>query len=238
MSSSPLTFRTRIVTMLAATTTAFACAFALAGCSQSTLPDSEEPALTTAAAPDAQDDGDAEGPATVIETVTEKPKDKQKDTEKCAQLPKDPREQYPSNSAPGRMPSTDGSDFNYWIEDIDNHYDPCAPVSWIIFHGGRGSVDGPAGTGAAVSDGIAFYIDGKPDGDMRTFRGITNVTLNDDTIDFSWSERQQDLTGSVKLQNHVTLGFDNGRIAPVSGDVEAFNLYWNGSQYMLGHYGE
>ena len=49
----------------------------------------------------------------------------------CADLPKDPRTQYETGTAPGRMPSADGSDYNFWIDNIDNHYDPCAPLSWL-----------------------------------------------------------------------------------------------------------
>ena len=110
-------------------------------------------------------------------------------------------------------------------------------MSWIIFHGGRGSLDGPAHTGASVSDGIAFYIGGDAVGEMRTFRRITNVSLNGDTIDFSWDERQQDLMGSVQLHNNATLEFSSGTIEAVGGDIDAFNQYWHSSdQYQLGHY--
>ena len=165
--------------------------------------------------------------------------DKPKKDKKCASLPKDPRDQYPDGEAPGRMPQAGENpyDTHYWIEDIDNFYDPCAPVSWIIFYGGRGGMDGPANTGASVSQGIAFYINGEPDGEMRTFRQINKVSLDGDTISFDWHERQQDLMGSVKLENSVTLAYDNGHIEAVDGDVDAFNQYWHGQdQYMLGHY--
>lgn len=200
--------------------------------------------MSTVAAPSAEESAEDEA---VTETVTkdapaekeEKKKKEEKPKEKCASLPKDPREQYPDGEAPGRMPRTgdNPSDTHYWIEDIDNFYDPCAPVSWIIFYGGRGSINGPANTGASVSQGIAFYLNGEPDGEMRTFRQINNVSLEGDTISFDWHERQQDLMGSVKLENSVTLAYDNGHIEAVDGDVDAFNQYWYGQdQYMLGHY--
>ncbi|WP_087116129.1 hypothetical protein [Corynebacterium urinipleomorphum] len=209
-----------------------------AGCSPSESLD--EPAMSTVAAPTQEDAAEE----VVTEVVTkeapaeEKPrKDAPKKKESCASLPKDPRDQYPDGSAPGRMPNTTGSDTQYWIEDIENYYDPCAPVSWIIFHGGRGGMEGPANTGASISSGIAFYINGEPDGEMRTFRGINDVSLDGDTINFEWSERQQDLMGSVKLQNRVTLSYSNGRIEAVGGDVDAFNQYWHSrDEYMLGHY--
>lgn len=196
--------------------------------------------MSTVAAPTQEDTAEE----MVTEVVTkeapaeEKPKkDAPKKKEKCASLPKDPREQYPDGSAPGRMPNTTGSDTQYWIADIENYYDPCAPVSWIIFHGGRGGMEGPANTGASISSGIAFYINGEPDGEMRTFRGINDVTLEGDTINFEWSERQQDLMGSVKLHNRVTLGYSTGSIEAVGGDIDAFNQYWHGrDEYMLGHY--
>lgn len=232
--------RSRRASVLAALT---ALATLTAGCSTSenlAEPEPQSAPLSTVSAPSADEGAEEE---VVTETVTKAPAEKEtksekpKKKEKCASLPNDPRDQYPDGSAPGRMPNAKGHDMQYWIEDIENHYDPCAPVSWIIFHGGRGGMEGPAYTGASVSSGIAFYINGEPDGEMRTFRGISNVSLNGDTIDFDWHERQQDLMGSVKLDNHVTLGYSNGHIEAVDGDVDAFNQYWHGQdQYMLGHY--
>lgn len=211
-----------------------------AGCSTSGNLDEPEPALSTVAAPSAEEEA-------VTETVTkeapaekeEKKKKEEKPKEKCASLPKDPREQYPDGEAPGRMPQAGDNphDTHYWIEDIDNFYDPCAPISWIIFYGGRGDINGPTNTGASISQGIAFYLNGEPDGEMRTFRQINNVSLDGDTISFDWHEREQDLMGSVKLENSVTLAYDNGHIEAVDGDVDAFNQYWYGQdQYILGHY--
>lgn len=233
--------RSRRASVLAAVA---AVAVLTAGCSSENLAEPEsQPAMSTVSAP-AEDNGADDD--VVTETVTneapaektksQKPKKKDK---KCASLPKDPRDQYEDGSAPGRMPQVGDNpyDTHYWIENIDNFYDPCAPVSWIIFYGGRGNIDGPANTGASVSQGIAFYINGEPDGEMRTFRQINNVSLDGDTISFDWHERQQDLMGSVKLENSVTLAYDNGHIEAVDGDVDAFNQYWHGQdQYMLGHY--
>ena len=233
--------RSRRASVLAAVA---AVAVLTAGCSSENLAEPEsQPAMSTVSAPSADNGADDD---VVTETVTneapaektksQKPKKKDK---KCASLPKDPRDQYEDGSAPGRMPQVGDNpyDTHYWIENIDNLYDPCAPVSWIIFYGGRGGIDGPANTGASVSQGIAFYINGEPDGEMRTFRQINNVSLDGDTISFDWHERQQDLMGSVKLENSVTLAYDNGHIEAVDGDVDAFNQYWHGQdQYMLGHY--
>lgn len=234
--------RSRRASVLAAVA---AIAALTAGCSSENLaePESQPAPLSTVSAPSADEAAEEE---IVTETVTkeapaekETKSDKPKKDKKCASLPKDPRDQYPDGEAPGRMPQAGENpyDTHYWIEDIDNFYDPCAPVSWIIFYGGRGGMDGPANTGASVSQGIAFYINGEPDGEMRTFRQINKVSLDGDTISFDWHERQQDLMGSVKLENSVTLAYDNGHIEAVDGDVDAFNQYWHGNdQYMLGHY--
>lgn len=220
--------------MIAAGATVSACTLGLVGCSDSALPDSEEPALTTAAAPDSQDDGDsADSPETVVETVSEKPKDKQ--TENCAELPKDPREQYPSNSAPGRMPATDGSDFNFWIDDVENNYDPCAPVSWIIFRGALGDAEKPAGTGASITDGIAFYVNGKPDGEMRIFTKVENVSADDATVTLEWGARTEGTAAGITEHYSVELDTSTGSITPVSGNTAEFNERWNETQYMLGH---
>ena len=65
------------------------------------------------------------------------------------------------------------------------------------------------GLNHALSSGIAFYINGEPDGEMRTFRGI----------------------------NDITLGYSAGSMEAVGGDIDAFNQYWHGhGEYMLGHY--
>ena len=234
--------RSRRASVLAALT---ALATLTTGCSTSenlAEPEPQSAPLSTVSAPSADEGAEEE---VVTETVTKAPAEKEtksekpKKKEKCASLPKDPRDQYEDGTAPGRMPQAGGNpyDTHYWIENIDNFYDPCAPVSWIIFYGGRGDIDGPTNTGASVSQGIAFYINGEPDGEMRTFRQINNVSLDGDTISFDWHEREQDLMGSVKLENSVTLAYDNGHIEAVDGDVDAFNQYWNSSdQYILGHY--
>ena len=88
------------------------------------------------------------------------------------------------------MPNVDGTDFNYWIEDVDNNYDPCAALSWIVFRGSLGDERGPAGTGASITDGVAFYVNGAPDGEMRTFTNVEGISkTSDDTVTLSWGER-------------------------------------------------
>lgn len=70
--------------------------------------------------------------------ATTQQQDKSEDSE-CTELPNDPRKVYASGTAPGRMPADDGSDFNYWIADIDNSYDPArrlagssAAAQWVM----------------------------------------------------------------------------------------------------------
>lgn len=157
----------------------------------------------------------------------------------CAALPKDPREQYPTGTAPGRMPNVDGTDYNYWIADIENHYDPCAPVSWIIFRGSLGDERGPAGTGASITDGIAFYINGKPDGEMRTFTSIENVALaSPDTVVMTWGERTGATAEGITAHYSVTLEADPGGIQAIGGEMLEFTDRWYSpyGMYMLGTY--
>lgn len=156
----------------------------------------------------------------------------------CAQLPNDPREAYPSNSTPGRMPADDGSDSNYWIEDIDNAYDPCARLSWIIFRGSLGDKERPAGTGASITDGVALYVDGKPVKEMKAFGRVDSITpLEEDGAIFAWSERGNYTAEGFVNHYSAEIRVTDGGIAAVSGDVEKFHESWDSStSYLLGTY--
>ena len=153
----------------------------------------------------------------------------------CASLPTDPRQQYATGTAPGRMPAADSqSDMNYWIEDIENHYDPCAPISWITFRGSLGDGARPAGTGASISDGLALYVDGQPAGDMRLFTAVESIELlSDGQLRLSWGERGEATAAGITDHYTVDLAAQGGAVQPVAGDVEQFNQFWNQSGYLL-----
>ncbi|OIR40230.1 hypothetical protein [Corynebacterium sp. NML130628] len=156
----------------------------------------------------------------------------------CAQLPNDPREAYPSNSTPGRMPADDGSDSNYWIEDIDNAYDPCQRLSWIIFRGSLGDKERPAGTGASITDGVAFYVDGKPVKEMKAFGRVDSITpLKDDGAIFAWSGRGDYTAEGFVNHYSAEIRVTDAGIAAVSGDTEKFHEHWDYRvSYLLGTY--
>ena len=168
------------------------------------------------------------------ETTTQ-PQDK--DAE-CTELPNDPRKVYASGTAPGRMPADDGSDFNYWIADIDNSYDPCATISWIIFRGSMGDVNGPAGTGASIADGIAFYVNGAPAKDMSVFDRVERITpVSDNEVDFTWRERSRTTVEGITAHHTVRLRAQGDSLEPVSGEVAEFNKMWvDLPSYQLGTY--
>ena len=170
------------------------------------------------------------------ETTTQQ-QEKGKDSE-CMELPNDPRKVYASGTAPGRMPADDGSDFNYWIADIENSYDPCATISWIIFRGSMGDVNGPAGTGASIADGIAFYVNGTPAKDMSVFDKVESVTSVSDTeVDFTWGERSRSTAEGITAHHTVRLRAQDDSLEPVSGEVEEFNKMWvDLPSYQLGTY--
>jgi len=155
--------------------------------------------------------------------------------ENCASLPTDPRQQYATGTAPGRMPAADSqSDMNYWIENIENHYDPCAPISWITFRGSLGDGDRPAGTGASISDGLALYVNGQPAGDMRLFTEVESIELlNDGQLRLSWGERREATAAGITDHYTVDLTAQGDAVQPVAGDVEQFNQFWNQSGYLL-----
>lgn len=192
-------------------------------------------------------DGDepAAAPSTVTETqtVSDSPAEQpvaQSDAPAplCDTPPNDPREAYPAGSAPGRMPADDGSDFNYWIEDIDNAYDPCAPLSWIVFRGSLGDEHRPAGTGASIADGLALYVNGAPAQDMAAVDKIESVTLTPDGgVDLAWGERTGATAEGITAHYTVHLRNDGGAVVPVSGNIDEFNRWWNYPvHYLLGTY--
>ena len=163
----------------------------------------------------------------------------QKDKETCGSLPKDPREQYPDGGAPGRMPAEDWEDYNFWIGTIENHYDPCAPISWIIFRGGLGDAERPAHTGASMTDGIAFYVHGEPVDEMTLFTRVEEVTANPDgTVTFIWGERTRSTAEGITAHFTATLEPRDGAMVPMSGNAAEFSDRWNDAQskYLLGHY--
>ena len=192
-------------------------------------------------------DGDepAAAPSTVTETqtVSDSPAEQpvaQSDAPAplCDTPPNDPREAYPAGSAPGRMPADDGSDFNYWIEDIDNAYDPCAPLSWIVFRGSLGDEHRPAGTGASIADGLALYVNGAPAQDMAAVDKIESVTPTPDGgVDLAWGERTGATAEGITAHYTVHLRNDGGAVVPVSGNIDEFNRWWNYPvHYLLGTY--
>lgn len=221
-----------------------------AGCASEGL---EEPAMNTVAAPSPADSAEDEVVTEVVtreaapekdsddtgESSSSKKSNKKKGSGSCASLPKDPRDQYADGTAPGRMPTVNSdSDYNYWIADIENHYDPCAEVSWILFRGETGWPDGPAMTAAARSDGIAFYVNGKPDGEMRLIPSVESVDVDGDAVEFHWGERTGYTYEAKFISYSATLSAESGSIEAVSGDVAKFEELWNStrSQYMLGTY--
>ena len=178
----------------------------------------EEPAAPESAAPSAQQAQD--------------------NAETCAQLPKDPREAYPSGTAPGRMPADDGSDYNYWIDDIDNAYDPCAPLSWIVFRGSLGDEHSHVGTAASIADGLALYINGEPAREMKLFGRIDNITpLEDGGATFEWSERGQYTADGYVNHYSAELRVIDGAVTAVAGDTAKFHEWWDYPvSYLLGTY--
>ena len=182
---------------------------------------------------------DALGEADAAAPPTQQAQPDTSDTaDSCAQLPKDPREAYPSGSAPGRMPADDDSDYNYWIEDIDNAYDPCAPLSWIVFHGSLGDEHDRAGTAASVADGLALYINGEPAGEMKLFGRIDNITpLDGGGAAIEWSERGQYTADGYVNHYSAELRATDGTVTAVAGDAAKFHESWDYPiSYLLGTY--
>lgn len=197
----------------------------------------EEPAMTTVAAAD-------EGASTQSSSAQPSSKEKPEPEKKCASLAKDPREQYPTgNERLGRMPAVVGSGdlhVNFWIGGVENNYDPCAELSWITFAGGRGYEDGPAGTGASITDGLALYINGEPVGEMREFDRIENIQrLSPSSAEFSWGEVRNGTAAGVTHRFTVTLKNDGGKLVVEGPDAQAFYDQWDRDtgQYLLGHDG-
>ena len=200
-------------------------------------------ALLALAACDGAEPAAAPSTVTETQTVSDSPAEQpvaQSDAPAplCDTPPNDPREAYPAGSAPGRMPADDGSDFNYWIEDIDNAYDPCAPLSWIVFRGSLGDEHRPAGTGASIADGLALYVNGAPAQDMAAVDKIESVTPTPDGgVDLAWGERTGATAEGITAHYTVHLRNDGGAVVPVSGNIDEFNRWWNYPvHYLLGTY--
>ncbi|AQQ14517.1 hypothetical protein CGLAU_02660 [Corynebacterium glaucum] len=152
----------------------------------------------------------------------------------CTTPPTDPRQQYATGTAPGRMPAENHTDTNYWIEDIENHYDPCAPLSWITFRGSLGREDGPAGTGASISDGLALYVNGQPDGEMRLFTKVESIEMLDDgQVRLTWGERGGATAAGITDHYTVDLTAQSGTVQAVAGDTEKFAQLWSQPGYLL-----
>ena len=158
--------------------------------------------------------------------------------ETCADLPKDPRDSFPSGSAPGRMPADDGSDNNYWIQDIDNQYDPCAELSWIIFKGSLGDENGPQGLAGSIADGLALYRDGEPISEMKLFGRIDKVApLENGAAVIDWSERGQFTADGFVNHYSVDLRLTDDGFEAFAGDTEKFYERWDYPVgYLLGTY--
>ena len=146
----------------------------------------------------------------------------------CASLPTDPRQQYATGTAPGRMPADNGSDNNYWIEDIDNQYDPCAELSWITFKGSLGDANRPQGTAASIADGLALYVNGEPASEVKLFGRIDQVTsLDNGGIKVEWSERGQYTADGFTNHYSADIRATQGRVEAFAGNTEKFNESWN-----------
>ena len=156
----------------------------------------------------------------------------------CAHLPSDPRQQYATGTAPGRMPADDGSDYNYWIEDIDNQYDPCAPLSWITFKGSLGDENGPQGLAGSVADGLALYVNGEPVSEAKLFGQIDQITpLENGGATVAWSERGEITANGFVNHYSADIRPANGGIEAISGDTEKFYEWWHYPVgYLLGTY--
>lgn len=182
---------------------------------------------------------------TVTETVAQQPAGETAPSaaaapegDNCANLPSDPREQYATGTAPGRMPADNGSDTNYWIEDIDNQYDPCAPLSWITFKGSLGGENGPQGLAGSIADGLALYVDGEPASEAKLFGQIDQITpLENGGATIEWSERGHYTADGFVNHYSADIRPANGGIEAFAGDTEKFNESWNYPVgYLLGTY--
>ena len=156
----------------------------------------------------------------------------------CASLPTDPRQQYATGTAPGRMPADNGSDNNYWIEDIDNQYDPCAELSWITFKGSLGDPNRPQGTAASIADGLALYVNGEPASEVKLFGRIDQVTpLDNGGIKVEWSERGQYTADGFTNHYSADIRATQGGVEAFAGNTEKFNDSWHYPVgYLLGTY--
>ena len=173
-------------------------------------------------------------PTTEVANSTDSPAVPPAPAGDCTTPPTDPRQQYATGTAPGRMPAENHTDTNYWIEDIENHYDPCAPLSSITFRGSLGREDGPAGTGASISDGLALYVNGQPDGEMRLFTKVESIEMLDDgQVRLTWGERGGATAAGITDHYTVDLTAQNGTVQAVAGDTEKFAQLWSQPGYLL-----
>lgn len=223
-------------------------ALAIASCSTTEDTTADTTADTGGMAPTitASIGGDgAETEKTVTETVAQQPSGEAArpaaaapEGDNCAHLPSDPRQQYATGTAPGRMPADNGSDTNYWIEDIDNQYDPCAPLSWITFKGSLGGENGPQGLAGSIADGLALYVDGEPASEAKLFGQIDQITpLENGGATIAWSERGQFTADGFVNHYSADIRPANGGIEAVSGDTEKFYENWHYPVgYLLGTY--
>ena len=149
------------------------------------------------------------------------------------------REAYASATAPGRLPSDSGDDVNFWIADIDNSYDPCAPISWITFNGEVGDKNGPNNNAASVGHALALYVHGEPVNEVTMFDSVDKVSrVSDDAVDFTWGERSITTSAGITAHHTVRLQVDGDSVEPVSGDIDLFNKALNEHMtFMLGSYG-
>ena len=198
-------------------------------------PEVNTPIVETSSAEETSEPRESTSRESTVETTTPQDTTPQ---EKCADLPKDPHDSFPSGSAPGRMPADDGSDYNYWIQDIDNQYDPCAELSWIIFKGSLGDENGPQGLAGSIADGLALYRDGEPISEMKLFGRIDNVApLENGAAVIEWTERGTYTAEGWVNHHSVDLRLTDDGIEAFAGDTGDFNERWDYPVgYLLGTY--
>lgn len=136
------------------------------------------------------------------------------------------------------MPADDGSDNNYWIDDIDNQYDPCAELSWIIFKGSLGNKHRRQGTAASVADGLALYRNGEPISEVKLFGRIDRIApLENGGAVIEWSERGTYTADGWVNHHSVDLRLTDDGFEAFAGDTKKFYERWDYSVgYLLGTY--
>ena len=95
-------------------------------------------------------------------------------------------------------------------------------------------MDGPAGTGASVTDGLALYVDGIPVSDMHLFTKVESVDIIEEhTLRLTWGQRGGATAAGITDYYSVDLQAVNGTVLAVAGDVDAFNRMWAQTGYLL-----